>query len=148
MENEVTQRMERRVHRGAGAADQSGDHGRLRRGFAAAWAADQPGQYPHGPGAVGEKSAPALVSRVLRIEKSTLSRDLELMKQKGWLASDPPSGGRSQKIRLTTQGTRLLAKIQPAWERAQAEARALIGPEGELALQQIAARLGFGQAGS
>ena len=94
------------------------------------------------------ETQPALVSRVLRIEKSTLSRDLELMKQKGWLASDPPSGGRSQKIRLTTQGTRLLAKIQPAWERAQAEARALIGPEGELALQQIAARLGFGQAGS
>ena len=94
------------------------------------------------------ETQPALVCRVLRIEKSTLSRDLELMKRKGWLASDPPGGGRSQKIRLTTQGTRLLAKIQPAWERAQAETKALIGPEGERALQQIAEQLGFGQTGS
>jgi DNA-binding MarR family transcriptional regulator len=94
------------------------------------------------------ESQPAVVSRVLRIEKSTLSRDLELMKQKGWLASDPPEGGRSQKIRLTSQGTRLLAKTQPAWERAQAEAKALIGLEGEQALRQIAERLGFGQSSS
>ena len=88
---------------------------------------------------------PADVSRVLRIEKSTLSRDLELMKQNGWLKSDPPAGGRNQKIRLTTQGAKLLAKIQPAWENAQAQAKLLIGQEGEAALQKISSRLGFGQ---
>ena len=70
------------------------------------------------------EARPAEVSRILRIEKSTLSRDVELMKQNGWLESDPPTGGRNQTIRLTTQGQKLLAKIQPSWETAQAEAKA------------------------
>jgi DNA-binding MarR family transcriptional regulator len=91
---------------------------------------------------------PAVISRVLRIEKSTLSRDLELMKKKGWLGSDPPDGGRSQTIRLTPLGTKLLAKIEPSWERVQAKAKALIGDDGEQALRQIAARLGFGESAS
>ena len=42
-------------------------------------------------GLLGE-SRPADISRALRIEKSTLSRDVELMKKKGWLESDPPAG--------------------------------------------------------
>ena len=94
------------------------------------------------------ESRPADVSRVLRIEKSTLSRDVELMKQNGWLESDPPAGGRNQTIRLTPQGAKLLAKIQPSWEKAQAEAKLLIGEDGEAALQQIASRLGFGKPAS
>ena len=88
---------------------------------------------------------PAEVSRILRIEKSTLSRDVELMKQRGWLESDPPSGGRNQKIRLTPEGKKLLVQIQPSWEKAQAEAKLLIGDDGETALRQMASRLGFGK---
>ena len=91
---------------------------------------------------------PADVSRILRIEKSTLSRDLELMKKNGWLESDPPGGGRNQKLRLTTQGLKILAQIEPAWEKAQREAKLLIGEDGETALHGIATRLGFGQPGS
>jgi DNA-binding MarR family transcriptional regulator len=89
------------------------------------------------------ESRPAAVSRILRIEKSTLSRDVELMKQKGWLESDPPAGGRNQVIRLTRQGKKLFSRAQPSWEKAQAEARQLIGDDGEAAIRQIAARLGF-----
>jgi DNA-binding MarR family transcriptional regulator len=91
---------------------------------------------------------PAVLSRMLRIEKSTLSRDVELMKQNGWMESDPPSGGRNQTIRLTTQGEKLLVKIAPAWEQAQSEAECLIGPDGEAALRQMASRLGFGSPAS
>ena len=94
------------------------------------------------------ESRPAEVSRILRIEKSTLSRDVELMKQNGWLASDPPTGGRNQTIRLTPQGKRILANIQPMWEKAQTEARLLIGEDGEAALRQMASRLGFGKPAS
>jgi DNA-binding MarR family transcriptional regulator len=91
---------------------------------------------------------PADISRILRIEKSTLSRDIELMKKNGWLESDPPEGGRNQKIRLTSQGTKILARIEPSWEKAQAEATSLIGEEGAAALHGIATRLGFGQPAS
>jgi DNA-binding MarR family transcriptional regulator len=89
------------------------------------------------------ESRPADVSRILRIEKSTLSRDVELMKQKGWLESEPPTGGRNQTIRLTPQGMELLDGIRPSWEKAQAESKLLIGENGEASLRQIAGRLGF-----
>jgi DNA-binding MarR family transcriptional regulator len=89
------------------------------------------------------ESRPAAVSQILRIEKSTLSRDVELMKRNGWLQSDPATGGRNQTLRLTPEGKRILAKIEPSWEKAQAEARLLIGQDGEAALRQMASRLGF-----
>lgn len=87
---------------------------------------------------------PADVSRILRIEKSTLSRDVELMRRNGWLESDPPAGGRNQTVRLTADGTKLLDTIGPSWEKAQVEAKLLIGQDNEAALRQIASRLGFG----
>jgi DNA-binding MarR family transcriptional regulator len=89
---------------------------------------------------------PVDVCRMLRIEKSTLSRDVELMKRAGWLESVPPEGGRNQTIRLTPEGMKLLVKVQPAWEKAQAEATRLIGEPGVASLHQIASRLGFGKA--
>jgi DNA-binding MarR family transcriptional regulator len=91
-----------------------------------------------------EDARPTDLAKVLRIEKSTLSRDLELMKRKRWVESDPPEGGRNQTIRLTPEGTKLLGKIQPSWEQAQVEVRRLIGDDGEKALCLVASRLGFG----
>jgi DNA-binding MarR family transcriptional regulator len=91
------------------------------------------------------EARPAEVCRMLRIEKSTLSRDVELMKKEGWLASEPPTGGRNQTLRITPEGLELLAKVQPAWERAQGEAKRLIGDAGVDAVHEIAARLGFGK---
>jgi DNA-binding MarR family transcriptional regulator len=90
-----------------------------------------------------EDARPAVIARILRIEKSTLSRDVELMKKHGWIQSDPPAGGRNQTIRLTADGRKLLTKIEPAWEHAQAEAKSLIGAGGESAIHEIAGRLGF-----
>ena len=90
------------------------------------------------------EARPAEICRRLRIEKSTLSRDVEVMKGKGWLESDPPSGGRNQVLRLTAAGRELLARSGPAWESAQAEADRLIGGPGVNALREIAARLGLG----
>jgi DNA-binding MarR family transcriptional regulator len=94
------------------------------------------------------ETRPAEVSRILRIEKSTLSRDVELMKRNGWLESEPPTGGRNQTIRVSPEGLKLLGRVQPSWEEAQAEAKLLIGEDGEAALRQMASRLGFGKPAS
>jgi DNA-binding MarR family transcriptional regulator len=91
------------------------------------------------------EARPAAVCRMLRIEKSTLSRDVELMKKKGWLEAEPPAGGRNQKIRVTPEGMRLLERTQPSWQKAQAEAKQLIGDDGVDALNRMAARLGLGK---
>jgi hypothetical protein len=65
-----------------------------------------------------------------------------MMKARGWLESDPPTGGRNQVLRITPGGLELLASSQPAWESAQAECQQLIGDPGVDALRQIAAKLG------
>jgi DNA-binding MarR family transcriptional regulator len=88
------------------------------------------------------EARPAGICRLLRLEKSTLSRDVEVMKGKGWLESDPPAGGRNQVIRVTASGLDLLTRSQPAWESAQSEARLLIGEAGVDSLKQIATKLG------
>ena len=90
------------------------------------------------------EARPADICRMLRLEKSTLSRDVEIMKSKGWLESDPPTGGRNQVLRITSEGLELLAKSQPAWESAQSGASLLIGDAGVDALRRIAAKLGLG----
>lgn len=87
---------------------------------------------------------PAEVSRILRVERSTLSRDLELMKTRGWVASTPRGGGRSQWLELTPEGAECLRRVRVPWERAQAEVRGLIGPEGEAAIALLADRIGLG----
>ncbi len=90
---------------------------------------------------------PADICRLLRIEKSTLSRDVEVIKGRGWLESDPPTGGRNQVLRVTSAGHDLLARSAPAWEAAQAEASRLIGGPGVDALREIAGKLGLGATG-
>jgi DNA-binding MarR family transcriptional regulator len=89
------------------------------------------------------EARPAEVCRMLQLEKSTLSRDVEVMKRQGWLTSDPPAGGRNQVLRVTSGGLDILARSQAAWESAQAEARHLLGESGVDALHQIAQRLGL-----
>ncbi len=86
---------------------------------------------------------PAEICRRLRIDKSTLSRDVEGMKARGWLESDPPSGGRNQVLRVTPAGLDLLGRSESAWESAQSEATRLIGGPGVDGLREIAARLGL-----
>jgi DNA-binding MarR family transcriptional regulator len=94
--------------------------------------------------ACSEDPRPADICRRLRLERSTLSRDVEIMKSQGWLASDPPEGGRNQVLRVTPAGHDLLARARPAWESAQAEAKRLIGEVEVEALRRISSRLGLG----
>lgn len=89
---------------------------------------------------------PVDICRLLRLDKSTLSRDVEVMKARGWLESDPPTGGRSQVLRVAQAGLELLGRSEAAWESAQAEASRLIGGPGVEALREIAQRLGLGAA--
>lgn len=91
---------------------------------------------------VGE-ARPADLARALKLERSTLSRDVDILKAAGWVESDPPSGGRNQILRLTPAGLALVREALPAWENAQAEAARLLQPDGVEALHKIAARLGF-----
>src|SRR4051812_21646183 len=83
---------------------------------------------------------PADLCRLLRMDKSTLSRDVEVMRRKGWLEVEGGSG-RSRPLRITPAGEALLAQVVPAWRRAQERAHTLIGDEGAEAVLAMARKL-------
>jgi DNA-binding MarR family transcriptional regulator len=86
---------------------------------------------------------PVDICRGLRLEKSTLSRDVDVMKRQGWLESEPPTGGRNQRLSVTPTGVKLLNEILPAWARAQKEVCSLLGEANIDALRRIADTIGF-----
>jgi DNA-binding MarR family transcriptional regulator len=73
---------------------------------------------------------PAQVCDILELDTSTLSRTVDRMVANGWLEIVPDEDGRSQPFRLTAEGRRLMERLFPAWERAQAEAKKLLGDDG------------------
>ena len=81
------------------------------------------------------------ICRVLFLDKSTLSRDLTRMRERGWIAESPGDDARSSVISVTARGGRLLEKAMPAWEQAQQEATALLGAQDVSALGRVAKSL-------
>lgn len=66
------------------------------------------------------------VARILKMETSTVSRNLERMMKKGWLTIKKQNG-RTQELSVTEKGAELIQKALPAWRKAQGRARALLG---------------------
>jgi DNA-binding MarR family transcriptional regulator len=73
------------------------------------------------------KSNHQQVCHALSLDKSTLSRDIERMLDKGWLASLGGDDGRTSLLRVTPAGQKLLARAAPAWGQAQQQAKSLLG---------------------
>lgn len=61
------------------------------------------------------------------MDPSTLSRNVERMRVKGWLEVDPGVDAREQPFRLTSAGRRLLENAMPRWQKAQERAREMLG---------------------
>ena len=70
---------------------------------------------------------PAVLCEYLHLDVSTLSRNVERMKARGWLEVLPDDDGRSQPFRLTREGRKLLEKAIPAWSQAQQRVKKAIG---------------------
>lgn len=70
---------------------------------------------------------PAAVCEHLHLDVSTLSRNVERMKARGWLEVVPDEDGRSQPFRLTPEGRELLEKAVPAWSEAQEQVKKALG---------------------
>jgi len=70
---------------------------------------------------------PLQVCEYLHLDVSTLSRNVERMKARGWLEVVPDEDGRSQPFQLTPQGRKLLDKAVPAWSAAQQQVTKVLG---------------------
>jgi DNA-binding MarR family transcriptional regulator len=67
----------------------------------------------------------------LHLDPSTLTRNLKVMLKQGWIEERPDEADqRSSRLKITPKGRRLLESIAPAWKRAQARARQMLGSEG------------------
>src|ERR1043165_2700841 len=70
---------------------------------------------------------PVDVGERLHLDVSTLSRNVERMKARGWLEVVQGEDGRAQPFRLTPQGRKLLEKAIPAWSKAQHQVTKFLG---------------------
>src|SRR5436305_6308898 len=91
---------------------------------------------------------PIEVCEHLHLDVSTLSRNVERMKVRGWLETVPDEDGRSQPFRLTPRGRKLLEKAVPAWSEAQQQVKKVLGDAFVEQLNQAMKRVSQGAVGS
>ena len=84
---------------------------------------------------------PTDVGRQLLLDKSTLSRNVELMARHGWIATVAGEDARSHQLRLEPKGRRLLERALPAWLQAQQKMESILGAKDAAAMRRIALKL-------
>ncbi len=93
----------------------------------------------------------AELGRALQMDASTLSRNIERIRARGWLEEAPAEDQRSRPFRLTASGEKILRDAILAWERAQATAVRLLGQERVALLKSmtkdVRARMSAGRPG-
>src|SRR3954467_334245 len=87
---------------------------------------------------------PLEVCEYLHLDVSTLSRNVERMKARGWLDVVPDEDGRAQPVQLTTKGRKLLERAVPAWSEAQQQVKRVLGERFVHQLNQAVKRVGEG----
>ena len=69
----------------------------------------------------------ATIGRMLELDKTSLSRNLQWLKRKGWIelsAADPSKNdGRERRFVLSAEGRQKLESAQPAWQAVQEQLR-------------------------
>ncbi|MEM7235747.1 MAG: MarR family transcriptional regulator [Planctomycetota bacterium] len=74
--------------------------------------------------------APGTIARRMAMEKSTLSRNVDRMRQHGWIRIQDGDSARSHKLAISRKGRTLLERALPLWEEAQERAKKLLGADG------------------
>jgi DNA-binding MarR family transcriptional regulator len=73
----------------------------------------------------------------MRLEASTLTRNLQPLLAQGWLTQGPGADARSRLIEATDAGRAKRAEGQRAWKQAQLALNARLGPERVAALHSL-----------
>jgi DNA-binding MarR family transcriptional regulator len=77
----------------------------------------------------------------LGLERTTLTRSLDILEKKGLIASEAAEDARRRQVRITPAGRRRVDGALPAWRTAQEGVRRRLGPAGSAALQGFASEL-------
>ncbi|MBZ0134902.1 MAG: MarR family winged helix-turn-helix transcriptional regulator [Planctomycetes bacterium] len=84
---------------------------------------------------------PGALCEALKLDKSTLSRNVDRMERNGWVIKAAGVDARSHTLRLTEAGRKKLNEAIPAWREAQSEAEELLGRGGIDALVRVSKRI-------
>ena len=85
---------------------------------------------------------PAQISSRLKMEISTVSRNVDRMRARGWIeVIDDEKDARAHQLRLSVEGQRLLEEAKPAWEEAQQKVKDLLGKPGVEAVVSAAEKV-------
>jgi DNA-binding MarR family transcriptional regulator len=88
-----------------------------------------------------EKLSPGDVGQTLHMEKSTVSRNIERMRAKGWIEKQRGDGDSSHFLVVTREGMDLLTAVHAKWLEAQKQARSLLGAAGVERIAELTRRL-------
>jgi DNA-binding MarR family transcriptional regulator len=78
------------------------------------------------------------LGQLLELERSTVSRNLNLLLKNGWVRAVTSDAKGVREIELTAAGGRKIESVLFAWRAAQKEAAGLIGEEGVRAIRYVA----------
>ena len=85
--------------------------------------------------------SPGALCDALKLDKSTLSRNVDRMQRNGWIRKQSGADARSHKLELTDTGRSKLASAIPHWREAQAAAEAELGKAGMETLTRVSKRI-------
>lgn len=80
---------------------------------------------------------PSELAERMRVDASTLTRNLQPLLAQGWLEQGPGADARSRLISATEAGRTLRAEAQRAWKQAQLALNARLGPQRVAALHTL-----------
>lgn len=80
---------------------------------------------------------PVDLAAQLQMTASTLSRNLQLLVDAGWLSVDPGHDARSRLVRITPAGIVKRREAQKLWRQAQLRLNQLLGDERVVRLHQL-----------
>ncbi|MDD3119333.1 MAG: MarR family winged helix-turn-helix transcriptional regulator [Victivallales bacterium] len=86
------------------------------------------------------------LGRIMQMEKSTVSRNLDRMLDQGWLKELPHPNGTLRPLALTDAGRTMLGRVYRQWQISQEQARNLLGADNFAQIKTLTDRLsGSGQ---
>ncbi len=85
---------------------------------------------------------PSMLGEVLQLERSTVSRNLNLLLRHGWIEAVSSDAKGIREVALTREGRAKIESVMPQWRRAQRQAAKLLGSQGVTAVHEIASSVG------
>lgn len=85
-----------------------------------------------------DSARPAQLCELLCLDASTLSRNVDRMRARGWLERTPDQeDARAHSVRVTEAGKELLRRAMPLWKRGQEKVEVALGKQNLEAIRKV-----------